>query len=193
MCSCAVKIWFIFTGVLEQFRKIVAGTEWDIWIGHPDVPAFKFHNSWHSSQAKLKPGLPISHVIKGFDVFWELCLKCSCFGYIIAFQLGYKVYQIGIVKSFQFKPCRTSARFDAANLEPAPILKTSSVCVVFQISPLPSVSTWPHVATSSGTNSAGAGSINPSTCSVALALHELAGIAYPRGYRKAQRPAGIDL
>ena len=26
MCSCAVKIWFIFTGVLEQFRKIVAGT-----------------------------------------------------------------------------------------------------------------------------------------------------------------------
>ena len=63
-------------------------------------------------------------------MFWELCLKCSCFGYIIAFQLGYKVYQVGIVKSFQLKPCRTiCARFDAANLEPAPILKTSSVCV----------------------------------------------------------------
>ena len=98
----------------------------------------KFHNFWHSSQAKLKPGLPICHFIKGFDVFWELCLKCSCFGYIIAFQLGYKVYQVGIVKSFQLKPCRTiCARFDAANLEPAPILKTSSVCVCMCVCGLP--------------------------------------------------------
>ena len=61
-----------------------------------------------------------------------------CFGscvsfmldYIITFQLGYsldKVYQVGIAKSFKLKPCRMNyARFDATNLEPAPILKNQS-------------------------------------------------------------------
>ena len=71
-----------------------------------------------------------------------------CFGscvsfmldYIITFQLGCsldKVYQVGIAKPFKSTPCRTNyARFDATNLEKAPILKTNPGCVAccFQLS-----------------------------------------------------------
>ena len=65
---------------------------------------------------RLKPGLPTSHFRNGFFRFLGV-VSCSCFDYSIAFQLGYnldKVYQVGIVKSFQLKPCKTahdSARF----------------------------------------------------------------------------------
>ena len=66
-----------------------------------------------------------------------------CFGSCVLFvhqlhhhyllQLGDsldEVYQVGIAKFSEFKPCRTNyGRFDAANLEPAPALKTSPVCV----------------------------------------------------------------
>ena len=86
---------------------------------------------WHSSQTWLAD----------FPMFTELScvlevVSCSCFDYIIdhyLLQLGDsldKVYQVGIAKFSKLKPCGTNyGRFGAANLEPAPALKTGPVCV----------------------------------------------------------------
>ena len=70
---------------------------------------------------------------KELGVFCVLGVVSRSCDYINTFQLGYsldKVYQVGIAKSVHLKFCRTNyARFDATNLEPAPTLKTSPVCV----------------------------------------------------------------
>ena len=79
-------------------------------------------------------------------------VSCSCFDYIIdqyLLQLGDsldKVYQVGIAKFSKLKPCRTNyGRFDAANLEPAPALKTSPVCDIYIYIYIKHVSVYMHV------------------------------------------------
>ena len=111
-----------------------------------DIPATRSF-FWHSSQAKLKPGYPISHFVRnlGFAVFWELCLVHARLHHYLPTWIQPRQ---GIAKSFKLKPCRTNyARFDATNLEPAPTLKTRPVCVCVPICKITHIAKCPHVQT----------------------------------------------
>ena len=123
--------------------------KWDIWIGHPDIPAIKslVFDIASMLSSNLDCRFPMSYKSMTYADAWACpCFGSSCalfmLGYIITFQLGCsldKVCQVGLQDlpnlSKVKETCRTNdTRFDLVNLEPAPILKPSPVCVC---APLP--------------------------------------------------------